>query len=112
MDTNPHTFGAQNFEEASLSTAARILFPEIGGMKNRGRTQNGTCNWKMKKSFVFMKLRERGKLTACMTSDFGGHRPPLQRNADSKITDWQRATANCIVAARSAFCGAGRFLSN
>jgi hypothetical protein len=45
-------------------------------MKNRGRTQNGTSNWRMDNLFVFMKARLRrapawqgevGRWMGCMT---------------------------------------------
>ena len=60
-------FRAKKFGPKSSINAARICFPEIGGMKNRGSAQSGICNWRLENWFSLMKAKELGSWMECTT---------------------------------------------
>src|SRR5436190_22258882 len=81
VKTVPRTFAVQMFVAKSSINAARIWFPEIGGMKNCGHAQSGICNWRLENWFGVINLRlhritarqgrQPGKLMGSMTETSG-----------------------------------------
>src|SRR5437870_2912496 len=65
---NSDIFKARQFAVRWSINTARICFPEIGGMKNRGPAKNGICNWRLENWFSLMKVKELGSWMGCMTS--------------------------------------------
>jgi len=79
-------FRAKKFVAKSSINAARICFPEIGGMKNRGSAQSGICNWRLENWFSLMKVKELGSWMGYMTSQSLSFRAKL-RNPGIKPMD-------------------------
>ena len=67
VKTAPRTFAVQMFVAKSSINAARICFPEIGGMKNRGSAPSGICNWRLENWFSLMKVKGPGSWMGYMT---------------------------------------------
>ena len=60
-------FKAREFAVRWSINAARICFPEIGGMKNLGRAQSGISSWRLENWFSLMKVKGLGSWMEYMT---------------------------------------------